>query len=214
MGGGESIASTRLVAPYALIDAVEIDPKVVDAADRLFGVRAEAGRLRIFRADARPWLAGHASRYDVIQVDLYHGGPYIPFYLATVEFYQSIRAHLTNDGAVVLNIFDGGADRSILLATVATLGAVFSTVACYEHGHGTFVVFAFAAKRPLEGLRVSLSTPTLAPELASAAARAAATLREIVVPPDTTIFTDDHAPIEEMTRRMLEEVRAKSADGG
>lgn len=214
MGGGESIASTRLTAPDAMIDAVEIDPKVIAAAAGLFGIRAEPGRLRVFRADARPWLAAHAGTYDVIQIDLYHGGPYIPFYLATVEFYRSVRAHLADDGVVVLNVFDGGADRSILLSTVATLQSVYPTVALYEHGQGTFVVFAFAAKRSLEDLRVSLSKPTVAPELAPAATHAAAALRELVVPPGTMVFTDDRAPIEEMTRRMLDEVRANSPGGG
>jgi predicted membrane-bound spermidine synthase len=214
MGGGESIASTRLTAPAAMIDAVEIDPKVIDAADRLFGVRAEPGRLRIFRADARPWLAAHVDRYDVIQIDLYHGGPYIPFYLATAEFYRSVKAHLSSDGVVVLNVFDGGADRSILLSTAATLQSVFPTVLLYEHGQGTFVVFAFASKRSPQDLRMSLSNPTVAPELAPAAAHAAATLGGLVVPPGTTVFTDDRTPIEEMTRRMLNEVRAKSTGGG
>ena len=214
MGGGESIASTRLTAPHALIDAVEIDPKVIDAADRLFGVRAERDRLRIFRADARPWLAAHAGRYDVVQIDLYHGGPYVPFYLATAEFYTRVKAHLADDGVVVLNVFDGGADRSILLSTEATLQSVFPGVVCYEHGPGTFVVFAFASKRSPQDLRMLLSSPSVAPELAPAAAHAAATVREAVVPAGTMLFTDDRAPIEEMTRRMLDEVRAKSARGG
>jgi spermidine synthase len=214
MGGGESITSTRRVAPDASIDAVEIDPKVIDAASWLFGVRAEPGRLRIFRADARPWLARHAGTYDVIQVDLYHGGPYVPFYLATIEFYQSVKAHLNGSGVVVLNVFDAGSDQSILLSTVATLKSVFPTVACYERGHGTFVVFAFAARRPLEEVRALLSSGNVAPEFAASAARAAASLREPVVPPNTMVFTDDRAPTEEMTRRMLEEVRAQSAGAG
>ena len=214
MGGGESIASTRLTASQARIDAVEIDPKVIDAAARLFGVRAEPDRLSIFRADARPWLAAHADRYDVVQIDLYHGGPYVPFYLATAEFYTCVKAHLENDGVVVLNVFDAGADRSILLSTEATLQLVFPTVLVYEHGHGTFIVFAFASKRSPQDLRALLSNPTAAPELKPAAAHAAATLREAVVPAGTIVFTDDRAPIEEMTRRMLDEVRATSAERG
>jgi len=40
----------------------------------------------VYVADARPWLASHALRYDLVQVDLYQGGPYTPFYLITEEF--------------------------------------------------------------------------------------------------------------------------------
>ena len=213
MGGGESIASTRLVAPNASIDAVEIDGKVIGAADRFFQTRAEPGRLRIFNADARPWLSAHTDKYDVIQVDLYHGGPYVPFHLATVEFYQSVKAHLTSGGVVVLNVFDGGRERAILGATAATLKSAFPAVAFYQHGYGTFVIFAFAHERPMESLRMALSNGSLAPALAATAAHAAPELRELNVPAGAMVFTDDRAPIEEMTRQMLNEVRAKQAGG-
>jgi len=82
MGGGGSIHAPRVTAPDANIDAVEIDSKVVEAAERFFDIRS-GPNLRIHVADARPWLARSNTRYDLVHVDLYHGGPYIPFYLAT-----------------------------------------------------------------------------------------------------------------------------------
>lgn len=57
LGGGGSIASTRLTAPDVMVDAVEIDPKVVEAAYRYFGLSSEDGRLQVHVADARLWLA-------------------------------------------------------------------------------------------------------------------------------------------------------------
>src|SRR5262249_10843204 len=83
MGAGGSIRATRMTAPDSEIDAVEVDPTVVDVAARFFDVRGDR-RLRIHVADARPWLARDQGRYDLIYIDLYQGGPYVPFYLATV----------------------------------------------------------------------------------------------------------------------------------
>ena len=39
--------------------------------------------------------------------------------------------------------------------------------------------------------------------------RASAAIRSFVVPPNATVFTDDHAPVEGMTRRMITEYYAK-----
>jgi spermidine synthase len=86
LGAGGSISATRMTAPDSEIDAVEIDRTVVDVAARFFDVQGDA-RLRIHAADARPWLARDQHRYDLVHVDLYQGGPYVPFYLATVEFF-------------------------------------------------------------------------------------------------------------------------------
>jgi predicted membrane-bound spermidine synthase len=60
MAGGGSIASTRITAPEIDIDAVEIDPKVVEAATRFFGMNPQDGLLHIYVADARPWLTRNA----------------------------------------------------------------------------------------------------------------------------------------------------------
>ena len=208
MGGGESIATTRLLAPDARIEAVEIDPKVILAARQFFDLHPEPGFLTIHNADARPWLAGRDERYDIAQIDLYHGGPYVPFYLTTVEFYESIHGHLAESGVIVLNVFDAGRDHAILDATAATLGRVFPTVLGFEHGRGTWVMFAFPGARSLQSARAALSTAAIPPAVAPAAARASASLQEFHPPAGALVFTDDHAPIEPMTRRMIVEVKA------
>ena len=44
-------------------------------------------RLTTYDADARPFLRATDERYDAIFVDAYRQ-PYIPFYLATREFFE------------------------------------------------------------------------------------------------------------------------------
>jgi spermidine synthase len=73
MGGGSSIATARITAPGVEVDAVEIDPAVIEAAVRFFGVDPNDAGLHIHIADARRWLARNRDRYDLVQVDLYRG---------------------------------------------------------------------------------------------------------------------------------------------
>ena len=84
------------------IDGVEIDPKVTEVGRRYFGL-GDNPRLHVVTADGRPYLAGTDKRYDIIAVDAYHQ-PYIPFYLATEEFFRLVRDHLAPGGAVALNV--------------------------------------------------------------------------------------------------------------
>jgi spermidine synthase len=209
MGGGQTIEATRRIAAEVRVDAVEIDPEVVNAAERFFDLRRRPGLLDVYLADARPWLASHAGQYDIVQLDLYHGGPYVPFYLTTFEFYRSVREHLSNDGVVVLNVFDAGRNHAILASTVATLRQVFPTVLGFEHGQGTWIFYAFASVRSDEAVRSEMAAATNLPtRVIVAAARAAAALREFQPDATASVFTDDRAPIEQMTRRMIREFRA------
>jgi len=52
--------------------------------------------------DARPYLRRTDERYDFIFLDTYRQ-PYIPFYLATKEFFELARDRLAPGGAVIIN---------------------------------------------------------------------------------------------------------------
>ena len=81
--------------PAARVDGVEIDPALTDVGRRLFDLRGP--NLHLHTADARPFLRRASRRWDVIVVDAYRQ-PYIPFYLATREFFGEVRDHLTPGG--------------------------------------------------------------------------------------------------------------------
>ena len=80
---------------------MEIDGKVTDIGRRWFDMRAP--HLRTFAEDARPYLRRTGERYDAIFVDAYRQ-PYIPFYLATSEFFELCRERLRPGGVVVINV--------------------------------------------------------------------------------------------------------------
>jgi spermidine synthase len=197
MGAGGSINAVRGVAPE--IDAVEIDPKVVVAAERWFGVDADDPKLRVHVADARRWLASDQGRYDLVHLDTYQGGPYIPFYLLTIEFFGLIRDHMMENGLLMVNLFDVSADRELLTATVATIERAFPSVMVVSGIRGNHMIFAFTRPTSLASVRARLG------EGRSALARSAATaMVEISAPVSTRAFTDDLAPVEQITKRTLQ----------
>lgn len=88
--------------PHARVDGVELDPTVTRLCRKYMG-EAAIPNLHVITADGRPFLDTTRAHYDLIIVDAYQQ-PYIPFQLATTEFFQLCREHLTPGGAVALNV--------------------------------------------------------------------------------------------------------------
>ena len=83
---GTTARALGVYYPDARIDGVELDPAVSRVGRRWFGLE-DNPRLTVHDADARPFLRRTDERYDLIVVDAYHQ-PYVPFYLATREFFR------------------------------------------------------------------------------------------------------------------------------
>jgi len=203
MGAGGSIRMTRVADPNVQVDAVEIDPLVVQAAHRFFGLPQRANWLHVHIADARPWLEHNHSTYSLVHVDLYQGGPYIPFYLVTEEFFRLVRAHMSSDGLLMMNVYDAGKKHEILYSTGATLERVFPTVLVYSRLPKSYMLFAFAESRSVASIQQALQQLQGRPGIVKLAREAASGIANLDPPPGSVVFTDDHAPIEPMTRRML-----------
>jgi spermidine synthase len=210
MGAGGSITAMRAAAADIEVDAVEIDPRVVEAGLRFFGLPSSPGWLHVNLADARPWLARSPDRYDIVQVDLYQGGPYIPFYLATLEFFSLVRAHMAEGGVLMMNIFDASIDQHLVLSAVATLKRVFASVLVLTRQDMNRIIFAFPQEHSVESIESAFREDVGSEAVRRLALQAAAMIRDLVPPPGTVVLTDDRAPIEEMTRRMLAEAHRGS----
>ena len=193
MGAGASIHTLRATAPDATIDAVEIDPKVVEAAIRWFHIDASDARLHIHTADARRWLLRNPDRYDVVQLDVYQGGPHIPFYLVTEECFRLVRGHMNDDGVLMMNVFDDSGSRQLLFAAAATLQRVFPSVMVESRGANS-ILFAFTRERSPQDIRRRLESRELP------AALRGVTIDRIVPPAGARVLTDDLAPVEQLTR--------------
>src|SRR4029079_12823469 len=114
MGGGESIRSMRVSAPLIEIDAVEIDPRVVEAASRFFDVDVSSDpRLRVHVMDARRFSARDRGTYDLVQLDVFQGGPYVPFHLVTEECFRLARARMSDGAPLMLDAHSPRPEKAV-----------------------------------------------------------------------------------------------------
>jgi spermidine synthase len=175
--------------PATAIDAVEIDSKVTQIGRRYFDMRAP--HLHTFAEDARPFLRRTNQRYDAIFVDAYRQ-PYIPFYLATSEFFKLCRERLRPGGVVVINVGHPRGENQLERDLTSTLHTAFGSVLRDPIERTNTLLIASAAPASVEHLRAQV--PSLPPDLRSLALAAAARIERPLPGGDT--FTDDRAPVE------------------
>jgi len=145
LGGGTISTYLGRHMPDLAVDTVEIDPGVVSAAKKFFGIR-ETEKVRYLESDGRVFLNRHKETYDLILVDAFYGG-YVPFHLLTQEFYALVKQRLTATGAAAFNVHDG---TKLYASTLLTLAAVFPSVHLYPSGEGEVIAVVTAAPAPDE----------------------------------------------------------------
>jgi spermidine synthase len=183
------------------IDGIEIDPGIVDVARRYFDMTEP--NLNVIVQDGRWALAHSKNTYSVIGVDAYRL-PYIPWHLTTREFFTEAHDHLVQDGALVINVGRTFTDRRLIEALVGTLESVFASVYVVDVPD-TFNSILFATVQPTSADNLAANfalmddtTPAL---LRSATARAIDNLQP--TPVSDVVFTDDWAPVEQLTNSIV-----------
>ncbi len=200
MGGGTTTRAYRRFYPGVRVTAVEIDPVVVKVAHELMGVE-RGPDLAVHVDDARPFLKRVDRSFDMVEVDLFAGGPYAPFYCLTREFFESVRSRLAPSGLLAMNVYAPGGDRTLAEAVIATLRSVFPTVLEFPLEEERVLV-AFRSEISTEQLHARLSDPALPIEL-RAVARSAMTALRPAVAGSGVVLTDDRAPVELLTHAMI-----------
>ncbi|MCB0055706.1 MAG: fused MFS/spermidine synthase, partial [Caldilineaceae bacterium] len=200
------------------ITGVELDPQIIAVGQAYFNMTQP--NLTPVAADGRAWLAQQppGAQWDVIAVDAYRP-PYIPFHLTTVEFFQLVRAHLTPDGVLAINVGRTDTNFALVDALAATLAQVFPAVyAIDEPGPpatlaNTLVV---ATMRPVDVATVRANIAALdttyPPEFRSFAQEASTQIRPANPPLDAPVFTDDKAPVERVVHGIILDYLTLSAE--
>lgn len=203
------------------VEGVEIDPVVVEVArEHLEMTEASHPRLRVHVADARPWLAASRGPYDLVILDAFAQQLYVPFYLATEEFFGMVRDRLAPGGVFATNVFPARPDAGLPRAVGATLRRVFGESVWSAKLPYTGNVMMLARRDANPGGPAPLDRRALlvVAAAAQAAARDAAERGEAdqllrcsrqlaygfgPVPEGGEVLTDDRAPVEVLTDRDL-----------
>ena len=206
--GGTTARAFGVYYPEANIDGVEIDPKVSEVAARYFGL-ADNRRLTVVAADARPFLLAAKNKYDLIFIDAYRQ-PYVPFYLATADFFKLCRDRLAPDGIVALNISTVPEDDRLSRSIAGTLATQFPLVMKWPALRFNQLVLGFAeAQDPaVLALRAQQAPADILP------LTRLLTSQWTPVRPMADYWTDDRAPVEWITDRMIVSYGTSGKDRG
>jgi spermidine synthase len=128
LGGGST--PKRFHADYASadIDVVEIDPAVLEVAERYFHFQ-QGPRLRVIIDDARQYLTRTEKRYDLIVHDAYFSEA-VPFHLITREFFHMAFKCLTPTGVFAFNLISDvvGPDNTLFRAVYKCWQELFTAI--------------------------------------------------------------------------------------
>jgi spermidine synthase len=148
LGGGTIPSFLRKHYPGMVIDAVDIDPDVVDVAKQFFGFREDA-TMHAYVDDGRQFIEKCKAPYDIIFLDAY-GSEDIPYHMATKEFLEAVRRAIAPNGVVAGNIF-WAADNRLHDDMVRTYQEVFGSVNIVATKYGpNEIVLAMPANTPVE----------------------------------------------------------------
>jgi len=200
--GGTTARGLGRFYPAARVDGVELDPAVSRVGRRYFGL-GDNPRLTVHDADARPFLRRVDERYDLIVVDAYHQ-PYVPFYLATREFFRLARERLAPGGILALNVASVPGDERLLDGIAGTLTYEFPSVAVWPALRFNKILLAFD-RRP------RLLEPTVPARLEPLWELLQHGLRPVTRRAKRP-WTDDRAPVEWVTDRMIVEYAARGGE--
>lgn len=181
--------------PGAQIDGVEIDPELAQIGRRYFDMRAP--HLAIYNQDARPWLQASPGDYDVIVLDAYRQ-PYIPFYLATREFFQLARQRLAPGGVLVVNVGHPEGSTDLERVVGRTMSDVFPTVLRDPMEPENTLLIGAESGSAGHLRKIAAGLPADLQKIARAqASRVGPAL------PGGQVYTDDRAPVEWLIDRSI-----------
>jgi spermidine synthase len=132
LGGGSVQRLVERYSPQVMIETVEIDPVVVDVARDYFQFN-ESPNQKVHVEDGRVFLRRSSAKYGAIIMDAYvhhRYGSAVPYHLATKEFFELARDHLTTNGVVAYNVISmtRNTQADLLGSIYKTLKAVFPQV--------------------------------------------------------------------------------------
>jgi predicted membrane-bound spermidine synthase len=175
--------------PATRVDGVEIDGELSEIGRRFFDMNNP--NLHLYHEDARPFLHRIDADYDVISVDAYRQ-PYIPFYLATEEFFELCRDRLADGGVLIVNAGHPEGQDDLEKVLGATMAEVFPNVMRDPIEDTNTLLLASEAPVSAENLRRAAAS--LPRGIRSLALAEAGRLESRLEGGD--VYTDDKAPVE------------------
>lgn len=185
------------------IDGYEIDQEIILIGQEYFDMGLP--NLTAIPEDGRWGLVHSGKVYSLISIDAYRP-PYIPWHLTTQEFFQEVYQHLDDRGTLVLNVGRVPEEDKLLAGLVATIQTVFPSVYVIDiPGSLNSMIYATVQPTHWENLEKNLVylLQSDAPDQTLVQSINVALENRRPLPEGGMVFTDDKAPIEQITNRMV-----------
>lgn len=195
--------------PEALLQTVELDPKVLELCESRMEFKPTKN-TPVAVMDGRMFVKRDRQQWDWLILDAFRGG-FVPPHLKTEEFYRECAARLSERGVFVSNLH---ATTELYYSDVKTIQAVFPQVVLLNtDGRGNVIAFAVKYRTPV------ITDPALWPSAESLTAPAfrgrldLAAVRGERVPIPTAemgrarVLSDDFAPVE-----FLDTLKSNNSD--
>lgn len=203
LGNGTGTYATQCMRYFENVDiaGVEIDQKITDLAVKYFELPED---VDVTTYDGRAYLNAIHDQYDVIMVDAYQDIT-IPFQMSSVEFFELVKEHLTDDGVMVVNMnMRGSGEGSINQYLSDTIAKVFSDVYTADvSGSTNRELFASNNSDMIQVFDANLGTEDNE-EIKTMMQQVAADLTRYV--PGDRVMTDDKAPVELLGMKVIDEL--------
>ncbi len=184
------------------IDGVEIDGKIIELAHTYFDLPKE---VNTFEADGRAFIDSSDKKYDVIMVDAFRDIT-IPFQMSSVEFFNSVKNHLTENGVMVVNLnMPSSQKENINDYLKGTISSCFSSV--YTCVASSNVILLASENTNVQEELTKNIYKIKNNQLRSLMSTVKNNLVE--VEKTNLILTDDKAPVEVLGMKVLDEIIAE-----
>jgi spermidine synthase len=209
VGLGAGIMPLWFEREGVVIDVVDIDPYVVQAAEDWFDLSVSG---EIYIEDARYYLRRTAERYDYILLDVFSGES-TPGHVLSLEAFQLAHQRMTPHGVLTVNLIGClGEGQVVVPSVVRTLEQVFDHVRIHPIDHpdssdgcGNIILLAYDGPERVPDLGAVTDRP-IHPMAATAEP---ALIRSYRLPPGAEAFviTDDFNPIDLLDLAFRERLR-------
>lgn len=127
VAGGTVIKQLNQFFPNAVeIDAVEIDPTMIDVAKQYFDLSDSEANIIV--GEGRQYIATTQKKYDIVLIDAFSTDLYAPTHLMTQEFFNQVKTALNPGGLMVFNVVSPEiveTGQSLYQAIANTVASVF-----------------------------------------------------------------------------------------
>ncbi len=201
IAGGTAARTMLDVYPEAQIDGFEIDSRIIELGREYFSLSDP--RIQTKQGDGRYLLRHSEGGYQTIGLDAYRQ-PYVPFHLATQEFFDLTAERLDPNGVVVVNAGRTETDYRLVEALASTMMASFDHVFLVDVGaYENTMIFATNAPASLAAFEAATADLDPASTQGIIAGNALASGNPRLATATIAPYTDDHAPIEMLVDRMI-----------